>query len=416
MDQATAGAVPAVRQHVSSATTEPTVLVIPTLSAHRAPSGRLVLTHKYLTGLEGFAAAWKGKVVTAVRVAGPAEDGHLDEIEFEPDGSPVHVHGLAADLSDVEPHLRAASIVLLTDGREIQPVARLCRRLGVPYVLTLEWDWKTRRQNVWQAAPDRLRALKRVLWAEANNLSRLRTITGAAGLQCNGTPAFEAYRSLAPRPLLFFDSRVTREMVVSEAALESRLAALESGGPLRLVFSGRLVTIKGADQLPRFAAALAHLGVDFTLDICGGGVLEAPIRAEVQRLGLADRVRLRGTLDFERELVPFVAGQTDLFVCPHTQGDPSCTYLETMSCGVPVVGYANSALRGISERSGAGWTTPEGDPERLAAQVARLAADRGQIAARSRAARRFSLNHTFEKTMQARVEHLRACSRSAASF
>jgi colanic acid/amylovoran biosynthesis glycosyltransferase len=415
IDPASGGAAATKRQSVPSAANEPTVLVIPTLSAHRAPSGRLVLTHKYITGLEGFCAAWPGKVMSAMRVTGPHSEGHLDEIEFQPEGAAFEVHGLASDLSGAEPYLRAASVVLLTDGREIQPLARLCQRMGVPYVLTLEWDWQTRRQNVWQAAPDVLRAAKRVLWAEANNLARVRTIRGAAGLQCNGTPAFEAYRRLNARTLLFFDSRVTREMIISESALDTRLASLATGGPLRLVFSGRLVTIKGADQLPRFAAALAHLGVPFTLDICGAGVLEGAIRADIQRLGLTDRVRLRGTLDYERELMPFVAGETDLFVCCHTQGDPSCTYLETMACGVPVAGYANSALRGMVERSGAGWATPEGDPERLAAAVARLAANRGEIAARSRAARGFSLEHTFEKTMRCRGEHLLACSRPAGS-
>jgi colanic acid/amylovoran biosynthesis glycosyltransferase len=372
-----------------------------------------VLTRKYVTGLEGFAAAWPGKVVSAMRLCGPPEDGHLDEFEFQPEGAAVEVHGLASDLSGAEPHLKGASVVLLTDGRETQPLARLCKRMGVPYVLTLEWDWQTRRQNVWQAAPNALRAAKRLLWAEANNLTRRRTIRDAVGLQCNGTPAFDAYRGLTTRPLLFFDSRVTRDMIVAEAALENRLTTLAAGGPLRLVFSGRLVAIKGADQLPRFAAALSHLGVPFTLDICGAGVLEGAIRADIERLGLSDRVRMRGTLDFERELMPFVASQSDLFVCCHTQGDPSCTYLETMACGVPVVGYANSALRGMVERSGAGWATPEGDAERLAAAVARLAADRREIAARSRAARAFALGHTFEETMRCRAEHLLACSRPA---
>jgi glycosyltransferase involved in cell wall biosynthesis len=300
--------------------------------------------------------------------------------------------------------------VIITDGGETERVARQCRRLGVPYVLTLEWDWWTRRQIVWQDAPTPLRAAKRLLWSEAANISRLRSMRAAAGLQCNGTPAFEAYGGLNPRTLLYFDSRVTADLMVEEEALEARLHRMRAGGPLRLVFSGRLVPIKGVHQLPRFAAALARAGVDFTLDICGAGSLESIVRTEVAQLGLADRVRLRGTLDFENVLMPFVAQETDLFVCCHPQGDPSCTYLETMACGVPIAGYGNAALRGIVQRSDGGWSLPAFNPERLADLVAGLDRDRDQIARRARAARSFALEHIFEKTVQARIDHLLVCS------
>jgi glycosyltransferase involved in cell wall biosynthesis len=389
---------------------EPIVLVIPTLHGQRAPSGKLVVTRKYLTGLDVYASLWPGKVVSAVRISGSLDDGHLDAVEHDPARSRFELRELPEDPARIEEQLRAASVVMLTDGQETYTLAGQCQQLGIPYVLTLEWDASTRRQILWQEAPSRLRGAKRILWAEATNFRRLRTIRAAAGLQCNGTPAFEAYRGINARPLLYFDSRVGPEMVVAEQPLEARLGELGAGGPLRLVFSGRLVAIKGVDHLPRFASALARAGIAFSLDICGGGALEGALREQIDRRGLAGRVRLRGTLDFERELMPFVAGHTDLFICCHTQGDPSCTYLETMACGVPVVGYGNPALRGIVERSGAGWSIPDFNPERLAGLVATLAGDRAGIAERSRSAREFALAHTFDKTMQERTRHLLACS------
>jgi colanic acid/amylovoran biosynthesis glycosyltransferase len=408
-DPSSSGAARPAGHRGPSAASRPTILVIPTLAIHRAPSGRLVVPRKYLTGLEAYAASWPGKVVSALRVTAPADDGHLDNVEFEPQGSPFELRALAADGPGLEAQVRGAALVMLTDGSETQPMARLCRRVGVPYVLVLEWDWQTRRQNIWQGAPTPLRAAKRLLWAELANVGRVRTMHGAAGLQCNGTGAFESYRILNPRTLLYFDSRVGPEMIVAEAALEQRLAAMTAGAPLRLVFSGRLVSIKGADHLPAFAAALARRGVPFTLDICGGGVLENGIRAEVARRGLQEQVRMRGTLDFASELMPFVTSQTDLFVCCHTQGDPSCTYLETMACGVPIAGFGNSAWSGMVDRSGAGWSIPHRDPERLADLVATLAARRAEIVTRSRAARAFALAHTFDETMRARTAHLLAC-------
>lgn len=38
----------------------------------------------------------------------------------------------------------------------------------------------------------------------------------------------------------------------------------------------------------------------------------------------------------------------------HRQGDPSCTYLETYACGMPIVGYNNQAHQGILASNNAG--------------------------------------------------------------
>jgi colanic acid/amylovoran biosynthesis glycosyltransferase len=393
----------------ASVAVQPTILVIPSLLARRAPGGGLLISNKFLTGLEAYAERWPGKVTSLLRVAdGP--DLYLDTVEHDPAASPFELGELAWDLAGIDEQLRAASVVVLSEDPQIRRIDRLCRRLGVPYVPVLEWDAQTRRQILWQEAPGPLRAAKRVLWAEAGELGRLRSMRAAAGLQCNGTPTFDAYRSRNRRTLLFFDSRITQGMVISEAALEERLAPLLARRPLRLAFSGRLVAIKGADHLPRVAAALARAEVDFTMDICGGGDLTGAIQQDIDRLGLADRVRLRGSLDFERELIPFISSNTDLFVCCHTQGDPSCTYLETMACGVPIAGYANQALRGIAQRSRAGWSVPTFEPERLAELIVALDRDRVGVASAARAARTFALAHTFERTMQARIDHFLTCS------
>jgi colanic acid/amylovoran biosynthesis glycosyltransferase len=395
---------------VSVSAVQPTLLVIPSLLARRAPGGGLLISNKFLTGLQAYAERWPGKVASLLRVAeGP--DLYLDTVEHDPAAWPFELGELAWDLGGgLEDQLRAASVVVLSEDPQIRRIDRLCRRLGVPYVPVLEWDAQTRRQILWQEAPSPLRAAKRVLWAEASELGRLRSMRAAAGLQCNGTPTFDAYRSRNRRTLLFFDSRITEDMVIAAPALEARLAPLLSRRPLRLAFSGRLVPIKGADHLPKVAAALARAEVDFTMDICGGGELTTPIREEVQRLGLGDRVRLRGSLDFERELIPFISHDVDLFVCCHTQGDPSCTYLETMACGVPIAGYANQALRGIAQRSRAGWSVPTFEPERLAELIVALDRDRVGVASAARAARSFALAHTFERTMQARIDHFLTCS------
>jgi glycosyltransferase involved in cell wall biosynthesis len=305
--------------------------------------------------------------------------------------------------------LRGAAVVLANLDHSQSGIAQLCATAKVPCVYVSENSLATRRQMVRVSTHNPLVRLRRNIWTTRLEHRLRRAVKCAAGVQCNGTPTYEAYRSINANPLLFFDSRVTGEMLAPDDVLEKRVEKLLAGEPLRLAFSGRLVDIKGVDHLPRVAAALRLRGVPFVMEIYGGGELEPHLRKMIAEMGLQRHVRLCGVADFANELVPAISSGADLFVCCHRQGDPSCTYLETMSCGTPIVGYDNEAFRGVAWQSGVGWTTPMDDPKALAERVARLDGDRPALAAAARAAKAFAARHTFEETMRRRVGHLLAC-------
>jgi glycosyltransferase involved in cell wall biosynthesis len=130
------------------------------------------------------------------------------------------------------------------------------------------------------------------------------------------------------------------------------------------------------------------------------------MRAFVREHGLGSVVTFMGNLDFESELLPFMRSEVDLFVCCHRQGDPSCTYLETLACGVPIAGYGNEAWRGLAERSSAGWVTPMKRPRTLASKIASLTD--AEIERRSFNGLQFARAHTFETEFERRIEHLKA--------
>lgn len=130
---------------------------------------------------------------------------------------------------------------------------------------------------------------------------------------------------------------------------------------------------------------------------------------------LEDCVALRGVLNFEEEWIPTLKAKADVFVCCHPQGDPSSTYPEVMSCGVPIVGYANEAFVGIVEQSGSGWLSPINDPHALAEVIASLAEDRTKIARGALKAREFAETHCFERTFSKRAKHLVSLSRLSSS-
>ncbi len=129
-------------------------------------------------------------------------------------------------------------------------------------------------------------------------------------------------------------------------------------------------------------------------------------------------VRLWGVADFRTELMPTLSREVDLMILPHPQGDPACTYMETLSAGVPIAAYANEAwlgLLGHLRRSGheVGVATPLGDPGALATAIAELHRDRRKLITMSRAARAAAGGHTFESTFARRVDHLLSLCRCA---
>jgi glycosyltransferase involved in cell wall biosynthesis len=77
-----------------------------------------------------------------------------------------------------------------------------------------------------------------------------------------------------------------------------------------------------------------------------------------------------------------------------------------MSCGVPIVGYANEAFEGIVAHSKAGWLVKMDCPKLLALKVAQLSRQPQQIKAMSLRALEFARQHTFEKTFEARISHI----------
>jgi glycosyltransferase involved in cell wall biosynthesis len=278
-------------------------------------------------------------------------------------------------------------------------------------VYVSENSLRTRLQWVRAEFGNPLLRLRRLVWETRSEIMMRRAISKASGLQCNGTPTFEAYKRLNSNPLLYFDSRVSRDLIVTVMEFEQRKRELLANRPLRLAFSGRLAASKGADHLVAVADELRRLGVAFRMDICGDGELRSAIQTNVEIMALTSVVGLRSVLDFSDELMPFVRRNVDLFVCCHRQGDPSCTYLETMACGTPVVGYANEALTGIIEESGAGWATPLDKPKLLARKIMELNRQRAQVVSVSCMARDFAQRHTFEETFRRRIEHMLDCRR-----
>lgn len=154
------------------------------------------------------------------------------------------------------------------------------------------------------------------------------------------------------------------------------------GGPLTVLYAGRIVPAKG---LHLVVEALAGCGV--RLRIAGGVTpedawYEHHCRARADVLGVADRVTWLGSMP--REQLAAEYARADLYAMLSLWEPFGMTYVEAMASGTPVVGLAAGGVTEIVPPD-AGWlvrpTTPEGVVADLSALLVRLEADRGEARA-----------------------------------
>jgi glycosyltransferase involved in cell wall biosynthesis len=234
---------------------------------------------------------------------------------------------------------------------------------------------------------------------------------GAAGLQCNGLPAYRRYGSLSPNSMLYFDTRLTSAMQITPAALADKQANMRKAAPLRLAFSGRLDRMKGVHTLVPLMRKLKERGVDFIFEIFGSGALTDELAAAAAG-DLAGKLILHGPVPFAEELVPAMKDRIDLFICPHPQGDPSCTYMETLGCGVPIIGFDNEAWAAMVEGQRFGEVIRMNEIDAMASVIQRLDRARDQLGVMAQEAALFSSTRTFEAVFADRLVHSREIAQS----
>lgn len=380
--------------------------ILQPLPAKRLPNGQALLTRKLIEAIEKFQSFWPGSI-TVLMEETHQETDNLDKKIFNLNELPFKLELVSFNTITADQLRNQTSLVLAMVGYRQNHISKVCREAGIPCIYISEYTLKTRKQIVAVENPNNpLRCFWRSRWEDCQERKQQKAIKLADGLQCNGTPTYEAYRTLNPNTMLFFDTRITEDMLATFSDIEKRTRDRDENTHLRLVFSGRLNRMKGAHYLLDVAQELKQLGIQFELFISGAGDLEKSMHQRIAASGLGDCVKMMGLPDFKTVFFPFVKANIDLFVCCHPQGDPACTYIETMSCGVPIVGFANEAFVGIVEQSKAGWLVEMNRPKLLAYKIAELSRNRDEIKAMSFKAIEFAREHTFDKTFKARAKHM----------
>jgi glycosyltransferase involved in cell wall biosynthesis len=185
----------------------------------------------------------------------------------------------------------------------------------------------------------------------------------------------------------------------------------------RIVSVGRLVAFKGFDDLIDACAELARRRIDFVCDIIGDGPLRETLQAKIEKLDLASRVNLLGSLSQDAVLEKLQAA--DIFALASTTDTHGATdvfptvILEAMASARPVVSTRLAGIPELVVDGETGMLTPSGDSTALAQALEQILRDpelrlRFGHAGRARIEQHFRI----EQTVAPLIEMLeRSCSR-----
>lgn len=370
------------------------------------PTGdNLVLDAKFVEGMRQHCKLWDGQIDCILH-------GGATHIPFQ---TTQHPRDLEFGLTVLEPDqpvteamLKSYDVVFCAaDAHDTLHIAALGARVGARVVYTIEYTLQARLQIAWlNKDKNNARRIYSLGWNIWHEIRRRRAFRHAQGVQANGYPAYAAYKRLNDNTMMYLDNRMKPELLVTPAELRARAAHLQTGAPLRLIHSGRLEPMKGAQDLIPVAQAIRDRGIDFKMDIYGAGSVRDQIADQIKSENLEDHVSLHEPVDFEDVLVPISRTEADIFLSCHRQSDPSCTYLESMGCGLAIVGYANQMWSQLQSEAGAGWAVPVGNVVALVDTVAALDADRSQIIASCETSAAFSRAHNFYAEFERRMDHL----------
>ena len=112
-----------------------------------------------------------------------------------------------------------------------------------------------------------------------------------------------------------------------------------------LLSLGRLGKEKNVEELIRYFSTLSRFRDDIRLMIVGGGPDAERLHEIADSYLLGDRVIFTGMVD--PSLVRQYYALGDIFVCASTSETQGLTYVEALSCGLPLVCRNDAALDGV---------------------------------------------------------------------
>jgi glycosyltransferase involved in cell wall biosynthesis len=215
----------------------------------------------------------------------------------------------------------------------------------------------------------------------------------AAGIVANSAGLRDIALRTSPR------SRID---VIRNGVVPSPAGTPDSGRPIRVLTTSRLIERKRVDTLLR---AIAELDTPrIALDIAGDGPCMPALQRLTVQLGIADRVVFHGFQD-QRQLAVLRA-RADAFVLASSSESCSMAVLEAIGAGLPVVASRVGGTPELVRAEQNGLLFEVGDAPGLAGALRRLCTEPGLHARLSAGSQRLAQNEFSWSSVAARYETL----------
>lgn len=207
--------------------------------------------------------------------------------------------------------------------------------------------------------------------------------------------AIVAMSEQSDQELRAFGFPASRVLRVPNGINLSRIAARKPSGNTnravcRIVFVGRLTEQKQLSTLLDAWQAVRQICQSpAELYLWGDGPQASELKAQADRLGIAETVHFEGHVDN----VPMRLREMNLFVLSSREEGNSNALLEAMAAGLPIVATAVGGTAMQVGAEGAPWLCAPGDPQALAEALTRLIEDPALRNATGAAMRRRAEQH-----------------------
>jgi glycosyltransferase involved in cell wall biosynthesis len=296
------------------------------------------------------------------RVASPTTDGVVvDFIASRGQGSialaPLHMAATLARLGAARLGIGRVDVVhinLSSHGSALRKlaIAKAAHWLGLPYIIHLHGSGF---RKYWDAAPAPLALRIRQMFAGAARI----LVLGRVWRDYVAGQAPEAAKLIVILPN------------ASSAPPPALIQQATAGQAPVILFLGHVGPRKGVPELLLALAALPK-SPGWRAIIAGNGAVEQA-RAEIARLGLADRVEAPGWVGPDQ--VRGLLAASDIVVLPSHEENLPMSVIEGMAFGRAVVATPVGAVEDIIEDGKTGLLVPVGDADALAKALTRLVAD-----------------------------------------